>query len=208
MRKPFVKANVHGIFGDKELVAAFNRAAVTPLEQIAQKVQRSAKNSMRKGTKKDPAKPGKPPHRITGRLASSIKWAKLSQNKFRLQPNTIIVGPTGDGWYGKIHEWGVKGSNKGAAKIAMKLQGNLTKRGRARLMKELDAVAGWRVPPRPFMRPALKNTKRTMARKFEKLPLLQTPEGAKLDAQMRAIAKRGSKQWHDINKQGMVLQEV
>ncbi len=158
--KPIIKGKIGGKFGAEQLQKAFNQAAITPLEQIAARVVRSAKRSMKKGVKGDPSKPGKPPHVITGRLRGSVNWAKVKENRIRIKPDMIIVGATSYGWYGKVHEWGGKYH-----------------------------------PPRPFMRPALKNVKRTMTRRFNKLPLLWTPAGEQLNREMKAIAERGSGQW-------------
>jgi len=93
----------------KEVIAAVKQAQIPALIKCGLVVEREAKISMRTGgkvqdasgkIKSKPSAPGTPPNVQEGNLKSSIQTAGPTNT------GTILVGPTKEAWYGKIHEFG------------------------------------------------------------------------------------------------------
>jgi HK97 gp10 family phage protein len=108
---------------DKEVVAAVRKASIEPLMKCGLLVESAAKRSMKKGGgggatagganvyyNSDVGRyvkasaPGTPPHVQTGNLRSSIA---VSSGNYGGR-HVVAVGPTLEGWYGVVHEFGGK----------------------------------------------------------------------------------------------------
>jgi len=107
-----VKINVRGKIWKQLMVEKTRKAMPKPLLKCAALVEGEAKRSMRAGgrpakargprggrARGTPSRPGTPPHVQTGNLRASITHALSG-------PDTAIVGPTREAWYGKVHEFG------------------------------------------------------------------------------------------------------
>ena len=88
-----------GKIANRLITKAVMQASLDPLLKCGYETQRESKRSMRKGKKGKPSKPGTPPHKVTGRMANSIRTAQQDNG-------VVVVGTTGRGWYGAIHEHG------------------------------------------------------------------------------------------------------
>lgn len=143
-------------------------AAVAPLAKCAAVVEAEAKRLLSHGSKSigtaqfgdkrapveyQSSPPGQPPFLRTGNLRDSIAYAKSG-------PQSYVVGPSGKGWYGRVHEFGA------LIDVTPKMRGYLR------------INFGWNVradriniPPRPFMRPALERSVTKFPELFRDLPL-------------------------------------
>lgn len=143
MQKKGPKGVFVQIFGD-DLLRTINKAVGPSLDQVAEAVQLEAIRSMKQAPKPGvPSRPGRPPHRQTGNLAASIKRGFINDQ-------TVVVGPTLQGWYGRRHEYGKQ--------------------------ETVPPFRYW--PPRPFMRPAFDKVSRMgIDEFFEHLDLVRHAVG-------------------------------
>ena len=96
-------------FNAAGVVEAVQQASTERLIKIGAIIETLAKESMPAGGRSigpkggkvfTPSAPGTPPNRQYGDLAKSIR-SSLNE-----QRTSVIVGPTLDAWYGRIHEFG------------------------------------------------------------------------------------------------------
>ena len=92
------------------LTAAFRRGGIFALYVVAQelgvpravvKAALRASGNSKSGVTKVPSRPGDPPHVQTGKLKRGV----IAE----MDPKTgnVNIGPSGEGWYGRIHEFGL-----------------------------------------------------------------------------------------------------
>lgn len=153
-----------------QVYESVKKAAVKSTAKCAALVEAEAKRSLSKGGKgKGAAKfgdkkvpttyksspPGDPPFLRTGNLRASIKSAETPTG-------TYVVGPTRTAWYGRIHE-----RETGLLiKVTPKMRGFLFYQFGWRVKKAFIFI-----PPRPFMRPALKKVAARFPQLFKDLPI-------------------------------------
>lgn len=163
-------AKRYGSWLDKAAVMrAVEDAGKMSLVKCAAEVEREAKMSMKKGGKMIVGGGGR---NAKGQFKKQIKRHIPSEpgtpphrDKGNLvgsiryaqtETGSYVIGPTMTAFYGRVHEFG--------ARIKMK-------NGRIIVM-----------PKRPFMRPALMNTKNRFPDFFKNLPLANTPDGRNLNS--------------------------
>lgn len=150
----------------EEVRARVRKATAKPLQRCAALVESEAKQIVSKGaqytvmrdgggrfSKRVPTKnTGEFPRIITGNLRSSIQYAQTPEG-------TWVVGPTFQGWYGRVHEFG--------AVI------NVTPRQRGFLQAQFGWTVGSTIiiKARPFMRPALTRVVARFPEEFRDLPI-------------------------------------
>lgn len=83
--------------------------------------------------------PGEPPNVQSGQLRSSIRYEKKDWDAY-------LVGPTRLAHYGRVHEFGA------VIRVTDKMRGFLAVQKGWHLKRSTTQI---RIPPRPFMRPAL-----------------------------------------------------
>ena len=160
MPKPKTWLDAEGV---RKTVAA---ASVSSFTKAANLVETEAKRLLSKGGGGlRSSKPGSPPNAQSGNLRREITHAATPQG-------TAVVGPTKRAFYGKYHEFG--GAEIVLTKKALAaIHARRGKRGggpapNAGTKKAGDIVV---LPKRPFMRPALFNTRRSFPALFKRLPL-------------------------------------
>lgn len=151
-----VKATVESSF--KEISDYIEKDGIAnSLEHAAAIIRKAAIDSMQQGVKGDPSLPGEPPHKVTGKLARSIVFAKDGDD-------TVVIGPQKKSatFYGHLHEHG------GTVEVG--------KYRRKRKTGNQNAGRKMVFPPRPFMQPALSNNLDRMPYSFRAELLKDAPE--------------------------------
>lgn len=144
-----------GLLVEAEAKRSLSKGAIPVLE-------RDASGKFKKATQFKGGPEGQPPRLRTGNLRASIATAQSG-------PESCIVGPAQQGWYGRVHEFGaiIKVTGKMAAFLRNKYGWNV--------------YPGMtiRIPKRPFMRPALLACVAKFPEQFKDLPLGGVSGGAK-----------------------------
>lgn len=151
----------------KGVMDAVQEAKIQPIKKAALLVETEMKRSMKSGGGKDgtPSPEGSPPHVQTGTLRGSIRSAPTPEG-------TYLVGCSGEGWYGRVHEFGT------IIQVTAKMRAFLHTKG-IHLPASKEVV---RIPERPFARPALQTVKDKFAKLFTDIELAKTRAGRRLNS--------------------------